>query len=97
MNCGGSDADASGQSEDSKPDKLDTSWIEIELDEEVAKNGDPKNKVKVPVPRARYVVAAGGKHYYGTLDVNGRARIPIRPGSPTVTFPDFDGDAVKSA
>jgi hypothetical protein len=49
------------------------------------------------VPNARYLVEAGGKKYHGTLDANGRARVPIRPGSAKVTFLDYDGDAITNA
>jgi uncharacterized protein (DUF2345 family) len=84
LNCGGS---ASGNFGDGTPDKLKTSWVEIELLDQDGK----------PVPETRYVVTAGGHDYAGVLDTKGRARVPIQPGSATVAFPDFDGEAWKPA
>jgi type VI secretion system secreted protein VgrG len=93
INCGGG---GSGQFETPAPDKLATSWIEIELVEDVAVDLDPELHEERPVAGARYVVEAGGKRDYaaGVLDANGRARVPIPPGAAKVTFPDYDGEAV---
>jgi hypothetical protein len=70
-----------------EPDALATSWIDVEL----------LDQDDQPVPGARYEVLASGKTITGTLDDKGRARVPIRPGSAKVTFPDFDGAGIKPA
>lgn len=74
-----------------------TRWIDIELVEEVAQDFDPQRRVESPVAGARFVVESAGRRVTGVLGVDGRARVRVPHGAATVTFPDYDGDAVEPA
>jgi len=93
LNCGG----AQGAPEETEPDELEVSWIDIELVRPFPKESDPAEIEKKGVPGARYVVvASNGRVYRGTLDGEGKARVAVPPGPATVSFPGKDAGRVKS-
>ena len=48
------------------------------------------------VPGARFTVeASDGRVFKGTLDADGKARVPIPKGAAKVCFPDYDTGCVK--
>jgi hypothetical protein len=84
LNCkGGSESAEEGD----EPDELATSWIEIELADQDG----------AAVPAARYVIESSGVKYRGVLDSRGKAKVPVRPGSCKVSFPDYDGPSWDKA
>ena len=70
-------------------DEPTKTWVEILL----------LDHAGMPVPNEKYhIEAPGGVIRDGTLDAQGRARIPnIDPGSCDISFPDIDGREWKEA